>query len=954
CSSQGYKSQPSCFGVFVPGALCAQKCELMCWHDFQVVRGDFSRIFLSVGYHKIAEIPVGACNISIRETIKSRNYLALQTKSGVSVINGNWVIDRPGVFSAVGTQLTYQRPNEIRSRNGESITAPGPLTEDLHLYLIYQQPGPSVYYEYSVLLQTTHPTSEPDTPSDILPLVQTVGSSHSNEKAHQGDVTNNNIIREKAHPNQVPSEADVIFDPEPTYTWTKREPTECSTTCGTGTRQVIWACVEKDSQATVPADLCDPALKPTKREEECNIQPCPVYWDVGEWSECSRRCGPGTQHRQVICRQVTHVHTNGTETSVTVAPEVCGLSDRPVTKSTCQLKICSQWEIRSEWSPKEVPRQEETALCLASADVRRTLKRVKIRKAPGPDNIPRRVLREYADQLACVLTDIFNTSLSQAKVPSCFKTAIHHSSAKKDSYHLTKQLPACCTYPHHDEVLQETGERPHHLQTPPHIRPTPVCLPWPNRSTEDAICSALHLSLTHLEEKNTHLRMLFLDFSSAFNTIIPQHLVGKLGLLGFSTPLCNWLLDFLTERPQSVHGLPTNTTVVGLIRDENDLTYREVVEQLVRWCEGNNLILNVDKTKEIIVDFRKIQPSHAPLLINNTAIGQWRAQQRLHFLRRMKRVHLPPPILTMFYRSTVESILTNCISVWCTGCTAADWRNVRRVCSVPCGVGQRSREVVCVSNQGDVDEDEECNMNLKPDTLQNCDMGACARSWFTSPWSQKCSAECGQGNRTRTTVCLIDHVTDLPLDSCEGERPPEVTSCNGGPCQNRLEWYTGPWGQCSAECGNGTQTRSVACIFNNNGGMEVVDEFKCSSLSQPITTQSCTLKPCGVQWYVTEWSACSRSCNGGYRVREVRCLTDNIVPSNHCDPSMTPESQEECNKQPCLADINSSCSDQYHNCMVVVQARLCIYPYYRSVCCASCSRAQKTYPNSFQKNRIRR
>ncbi|KAI3374190.1 hypothetical protein L3Q82_006052 [Scortum barcoo] len=251
-------------------------------------------------------------------------------------------------------------------------------------------------------------------------------------------------------------------------------------------------------------------------------------------------------------------------------------------------------------------------------------------------------------------------------------------------------------------------------------------------------------------EEHACAECLFLDFSSAFNTIIPQHLVGKLGLLGFSTPLCNWLLDFLTERPQSVRvskntssvitlstgshrgcvlspllftlmthdcvprsatnhivKFADDTTVVGLIRDDNDLAYRprEEVEQLVRCCEGNNLILNVDdKTKEIIVDFRKIQPSHAPLLINNSAVEvvsstkflgvhitddlTWsvnsaslvkRAQQRLHFLRRMKRAHLPPPILTTFYRSTVESILTSCISVWCGGCTAADWRTVRRV-----------------------------------------------------------------------------------------------------------------------------------------------------------------------------------------------------------------------------------------------------------------------------------
>ncbi|XP_069553252.1 thrombospondin type-1 domain-containing protein 4 [Brachyistius frenatus] len=593
--------------------------------EFEVVKGNFSRTFLRVGYHKIVEIPAGACNISIMETIKSRNYLALQAQSGISIINGNWVIDRPGIYTALGTQLTYRRPNEIRSRNGESITAPGPLTEDLHVYLIYQQPGPSLYYEYSMPLNT-HSTPEPDTPSDILPLAETVGPSHLDKRMDQDDISNNNIIKETPHPNQVSSDPSLNSEPPPTYTWTRTGHQECSTTCGTGKRHVLWECVERDSHTTVPADLCDPATEPTNREEDCNTQACPAYWDVGEWSECSRMCGPGTQHRQVICSQVTHIQVEGTETSVTLALEQCGSFEKPVTKSVCQLKICSQWEIRSEWSP----------------------------------------------------------------------------------------------------------------------------------------------------------------------------------------------------------------------------------------------------------------------------------------------------------------------------------------CSVPCGVGQRSREVVCVSNAGDVEDDQECNINLRPDNLENCDMGVCARSWFTSLWSQQCSAECGIGNRSRTVVCLTDHVTDLPLDSCEGERPPEVTSCDYGHCQNRLEWYAGPWGQCSAECGNGAQTRSVACIFNNNGQMEVADEFKCSSLSQPITAQRCRLKPCGVQWYVTDWSACSRSCNGGYRVREVRCLTDNIVPSDHCEPSLMPESREECNKQPCLAEINPLCSNQYHNCMVVVQARLCVYPYYRSVCCASCSHAQKTYPNSFQKNHIRR
>ncbi|XP_061576844.1 thrombospondin type-1 domain-containing protein 4-like [Cololabis saira] len=149
-------------------------------------------------------------------------------------------------------------------------------------------------------------------------------------------------------------------------------------------------------------------------------------------------------------------------------------------------------------------------------------------------------------------------------------------------------------------------------------------------------------------------------------------------------------------------------------------------------------------------------------------------------------------------------------------------------------------------------------------------------------------------------------------------------------------------------------TRSVACVFTNSVQKEVVDELKCSGQTKPITSQHCSLKPCGVQWYVTEWSACSRSCNGGYRVREVRCLTDNFTLSDSCDPTSVPEKEGECNHQPCLTEINPSCSDQYHNCLVVVQARLCVYPYYRGVCCASCSRAQQTYPDSFQRNHIHR
>ncbi|XDV31301.1 hypothetical protein PO909_034020 [Leuciscus waleckii] len=54
-------------------------------------------------------------------------------------------------------------------------------------------------------------------------------------------------------------------------------------------------------------------------------------------------------------------------------------------------------------------------------------------KATGPDNIPGRVLKGCADQLADVFTDIFNISLSSAVVPTCFKATTIVPMPKKSS-----------------------------------------------------------------------------------------------------------------------------------------------------------------------------------------------------------------------------------------------------------------------------------------------------------------------------------------------------------------------------------------------------------------------------------------------------------------------------------------------------------------------------------------
>ena len=71
--------------------------------------------------------------------------------------------------------------------------------------------------------------------------------------------------------------------------------------------------------------------------------------------------------------------------------------------------------------PPTWPATKDCGLSFSVADVSKPFKRVNPCKAAGPDGITSCVLRACADQLAGVFTGIFNLSLSQSAVPTCFK-----------------------------------------------------------------------------------------------------------------------------------------------------------------------------------------------------------------------------------------------------------------------------------------------------------------------------------------------------------------------------------------------------------------------------------------------------------------------------------------------------------------------------------------------------
>ena len=174
------------------------------------------------------------------------------------------------------------------------------------------------------------------------------------------------------------------------------------------------------------------------------------------------------------------------------------------------------------------------------------------------------------------------------------------------------------------------------------------------------------------------------------------------------------LYSFFTHDCKPVHGSNTivkfadDTTVVGLVSNNDETAYREEVEHLAEWCANNNLALNTKKTKEVIVDFRRNKDgTHSPVHLSgeevervtsfkflgvyisedlswttNTSALVKKAHKRIFFLRKLAKLHLSSQVLMNFYRCTIESILSTCISVWYGNCTVKDKKSLQRVVKI--------------------------------------------------------------------------------------------------------------------------------------------------------------------------------------------------------------------------------------------------------------------------------
>ena len=252
--------------------------------------------------------------------------------------------------------------------------------------------------------------------------------------------------------------------------------------------------------------------------------------------------------------------------------------------------------------------------------------------------------------------------------------------------------------------------------------------------TTDALVEMLHQWYEATDACNTYVRIIALDFSKAFDLINHEILLPKLEAHGVPPHVLRWMASFLLDRTQRVKigkhtssigkpngGVPQGTvsgprnfimyindftTPAPIYKYVDDSTIFEIcsgnvvstiqqsIDDVVKWTDDNDMRLNCDKCKEMIVDFSRNQGQSSDaqdICINEKTLEKvshikmlgvtvsddltWnihvdnivsKAGKRLYMLYQLKRGGISQRELVQIYIAIIRPVLEYACPVWNT------------------------------------------------------------------------------------------------------------------------------------------------------------------------------------------------------------------------------------------------------------------------------------------------
>ena len=194
-------------------------------------------------------------------------------------------------------------------------------------------------------------------------------------------------------------------------------------------------------------------------------------------------------------------------------------------------------------------------------DIYKVLCSLKPGKATGPDLIGNRILRNCAAPLARPLYIIFTNSIDSESYPSVWKTCNVIPVHKKNSRHIVQNYRPISLLCNASKVL----ERILYVDLYNYLTQNKLLTPANSGfkkgdGTINQLIYLIHNIYMGLEN-NKDVKLIFLDFSKAFDRVWHKGLIYKLERLGIGGKLLGLLKDYLSDRSQRV-------AINGVISDE--------------------------------------------------------------------------------------------------------------------------------------------------------------------------------------------------------------------------------------------------------------------------------------------------------------------------------------------------------------------------------------------------
>ena len=303
----------------------------------------------------------------------------------------------------------------------------------------------------------------------------------------------------------------------------------------------------------------------------------------------------------------------------------------------------------------------------------------------------------------------------------------------------------------------------------------------------------LHLWTKATDGTGSAIRVVLFDYRKAFDLIDHNLLVRKVFSLSIPYSIACWVAEFLTHRQQRVKlsadcfsewgpvpaGVPQGTKLgpwlfILMINDLNvssayswkyidDTTVAEIVprntqgniedavNEVVVWSRKQNMQLNADKCKELIIDSKKNKHSFSPLTVDGYELSvvnsakilgvtisndlKWNAHvtesikkcnKRLYFLILLKRAGVCRKDIVSFYCTVIRPVLDYCSPIFHHSLPESLSEDLERV---------QKRALSIISPEQSYSQ---CLVNFGLSTLRNRRNDQCTKLFNSMSSSQHC------------------------------------------------------------------------------------------------------------------------------------------------------------------------------------------------------------------------